>query len=104
VIEDDYSRAVAGYRLSWSAPSAYQTSLALRQAMWVKDDPRWQICGVPSCFYTDHGSDFTSKHLSVMVVERVLYRLRRRGRIEHTLGKTMYYKCKCMDMVIIVHG
>ncbi len=32
VILDDYSRAVAGYLLSFQAPSALQTSLALRQA------------------------------------------------------------------------
>jgi hypothetical protein len=38
-------------------------ALALRQAIWRKEDPRWQICGIPSTFYTDHGSDFTSKHL-----------------------------------------
>ena len=68
-IEDDYSRAVPGYRLSWSAPSAYQTSLALRQAMWVKDDPRWPMCGVPACLYTDHGSDFTSKHLEAVAAD-----------------------------------
>jgi putative transposase len=65
-IEDDYSRAVLGYRLSWSGPSAYQTSLVLRQAIWVKEDGRWPMCGVPASFYTDHGSDFTSKHFAVM--------------------------------------
>jgi putative transposase len=32
VILDDYSRAVAGYLLSFQAPSALQTALALRQA------------------------------------------------------------------------
>lgn len=68
-IEDDYSRAIPGYRLSWSAPSAYQTSLALRQAIWVKDDPRWPMCGVPACLYTDHGSDFTSKHLEAVAAD-----------------------------------
>src|SRR4051812_2314121 len=34
VILDDYSRAVAGYLLSFQAPSALQTALALRQAIW----------------------------------------------------------------------
>ncbi len=38
VIEDDKSRAIAGYRLSWSAPSAIQTALTLRQAIWRKED------------------------------------------------------------------
>ena len=34
IILDDYSRAVAGYFLSLHAPSAIQTALALRQAIW----------------------------------------------------------------------
>lgn len=63
VILNDYSRAVAGYRLSFQAPSALQTALALRQAIWRKPDPAWPICGIPAFFYTDHGSDFTSRHL-----------------------------------------
>src|SRR5262249_40570881 len=33
VILDDYSRAVAGYAVSFSAPSAIQTALTLRQAI-----------------------------------------------------------------------
>jgi len=60
---DDYSRAVAGFRLSLYEPSAIQTALVLRQAIWNKPLPQWQICGVPATFYTDHGSDFTSRHL-----------------------------------------
>ncbi|UOR10997.1 Mu transposase C-terminal domain-containing protein [Halobacillus amylolyticus] len=63
IIMDDYSRAVAGYFLSFDAPSAIQTSLALHQAIWSKEDSRWRVCGIPSIFYTDHGSDFTSDHL-----------------------------------------
>ena len=39
IILDDYSRAVAGYALSFSAPSAIQTALALRQAIWRKGRP-----------------------------------------------------------------
>jgi putative transposase len=64
VIEDDKSRALAGYWLSWSAPSAMQTALTRRPAIWRKEDPRWQVCGIPEVFYTDHGTDFTSVHLS----------------------------------------
>ena len=63
VILDDYSRAMAGYFLTFDAPSALHTSLVLRQAIWRKDDPRWHICGVPLVFYTDCGSDFLSEHL-----------------------------------------
>ena len=33
VVLDDYSRAVAGYFLSFEAPSALNTALALRQAI-----------------------------------------------------------------------
>ena len=63
VIEDDYSRCIAGYFLTFSPPNALNTALALRQAIGRKDDPRWHICGIPAVFYTDHGSDFTSRHL-----------------------------------------
>jgi putative transposase len=63
VIMDDYSRAIAGFRLSFEAPSAIQTALTLRQAIWRKSLPQWKITGLPATFYSDHGSDFTSKHL-----------------------------------------
>ncbi len=63
VILDEYSRAIAGYVIGFDAPSAFGTALALRQAVWRKDDPKWHLCGLPERFYTDHGSDFTSKHI-----------------------------------------
>jgi len=63
IVLDDYSRAVAGYYLTFSAPSIIGTALALHQAIWRKGDPKWQACGIPDVFYTDHGSDFTSRHL-----------------------------------------
>jgi len=63
VIMDDYSRAVAGFGLSFQAPSAIQTALILHQAIWRKSLPQWKITGIPETFYTDHGSDFTSEHL-----------------------------------------
>jgi len=69
VILDDYSRAVAGYRLSRSAPSALQTALALRDAIWRKAEPAWHVCGIPDVFYTDHGSDFTSQHLEQVALD-----------------------------------
>jgi putative transposase len=50
VIEDDYSRAIASFRLTFAEPTALTTALALRQAIWRKEDPRWQICGIPSVF------------------------------------------------------
>ncbi|MBO0778474.1 MAG: DDE-type integrase/transposase/recombinase [Ktedonobacteraceae bacterium] len=69
VIEDDYSRAIASFRLTFAEPTALTTALALRQAIWRKEDPRWQICGIPSVFYTDHGSDFTSKHMEQVAID-----------------------------------
>jgi putative transposase len=89
VILDDYSRAVAAYRVSTQAPSALQTALTLREAIWRKSDPRWQICGIPGTFYTDHGSDFTSRHLEqvgadlkMVLVFSEAGKPRGRGRIE----------------------
>jgi putative transposase len=63
VMMDDYSRAIAGFRLSVHAPSTIQTALTLRQAIWRKPLPQWKIFGIPATFYTDHGRDFTSDHL-----------------------------------------
>ena len=89
VILDDYSRAVAGYFLSFEPPSAIQTALALRQAIWRKDDAHWQVCGIPDVFYTDNGSDFTSRHLEQVAADlrmRLVFstpgKPRGRGRIE----------------------
>jgi putative transposase len=89
VIEDDYSRCIAGYFLTFTAPNALNTALTLRQAIWRKADPRWRICGVPDVFYTDHGSDFTSQHmeqvcadLKIRLVFSTVGMPRGRGRIE----------------------
>jgi putative transposase len=60
---DDYSRAVAGYTVFLGAPTAAQTALALRQAVWRKADPAWPVLGLPDVLYSDHGADFTSTHL-----------------------------------------
>jgi putative transposase len=69
VIIDDHSRAIAGFGLSFRAPSILQTSLVLRQAIWRKLAPHWHICGIPEVFYTDHGSDFTSNHLEQVAAD-----------------------------------
>ncbi len=93
VIIDDYSRAIAGYFLFFEAPSALQTALALRQAIWRKDDARWQVCGIPEVLYTDNGSDFTSRHLEQVAADIKMQLLfstpgkpRGRGRIERFFG------------------
>jgi len=46
VIEDDHSRAVAGYAVSLEAPSAMNTALALRHAIWRRRDPAWAVHGL----------------------------------------------------------
>ncbi|MBV8431439.1 MAG: transposase, partial [Solirubrobacterales bacterium] len=52
-----------------AAPSAIQTALALHQAIWRKARPGWQICGIPEVLYSDHGSDFTSRHLEQVAAD-----------------------------------
>lgn len=88
-IQDDHSRAVAGYAVNLGAPSALNTALALRQAIWRKPDPAWHVCGIPAVLYTDHGSDFTSRHLEQVCADlkiRAVFSLpgqpRGRGKIE----------------------
>jgi putative transposase len=68
-IMDDFSRAIAGYALNFGAPSALNSALALHQAIWRKGDPHWHVCGIPDIFYTDHGSDFTSRHLEQVAAD-----------------------------------
>ncbi|MGX6446469.1 Mu transposase C-terminal domain-containing protein [Patulibacter sp. S7RM1-6] len=93
LILDDYSRAVAGYSVFLEAPSALQTALALRQAVWRKANPAWVICGLPGTLYTDHGSDFVSQHLE-QVAANLHVRLtfstagvpQGRGKIERIFG------------------
>lgn len=89
VIIDDCSRAICGYELSFLSPSAQKTSLCFRHAMWRKSDPEWGIFGVPETFYTDHGSDFTSKHIEQVCIDlkiRLIFsqvgQPRGRGKIE----------------------
>jgi putative transposase len=69
VIEDEYSRAVAGFALSCSAPNAMHTALALHDAIWRKLDPRLRFvlqlrtdrflkisCPIPSTTYEAPGA------------------------------------------------
>lgn len=88
-VVDDYSRAIAGYMVFLGAPTALNTSLALRQAIWRKADPAWPICGIPDVLYVDHGTDFTSLHLEQASADlrfRLIYstvaRPQGRGKIE----------------------
>jgi putative transposase len=93
IVIDDHSRAVAAYRLSPDAPSALQTALALRNAIWRKAEPGWTVCGIPEILYVDHGSDFTSRHieqvcadLKIQLIFSQVGQPRGRGRIERFFG------------------
>lgn len=93
VVLDDHSRAVPGYTVGLDAPSALHTSLALRQAIWTKSDPKWPMCGIPDVLYVDHGSDFTSDHLTQVAADlkfQLVYsavaRPQGRGKIERFFG------------------
>ena len=89
VIIDDHSRTIAGFLFSFESPSAAQTALALRQAIWRKAEAHWIIFGIPEALYTDNGSDFTSTHLEQVAADlkiRLIFSTpghpRGRGRIE----------------------
>ena len=93
VVIDDHSRAIAGYTVFLGAPSALQTALALRQAIWCKAGPTWPICGIPDALYVDHGSDFTSHHMEQVAAElrieltfSTVRRPQGRGKVERFFG------------------
>jgi len=92
-ILDDCSRAVCGYTVFLGAPSAMNTTLALRQAIWHKTDPTWPTCGLPDVLYVDHGSDFTSDQLAhttvdlhIRLIHSTVARPQGRGKIERFFG------------------
>jgi putative transposase len=89
VVIDDFSRAIAGFSLFTGDPSSLQTGLALRQAIWYKQDKVWVISGIPETLYTDHGSDFTSNHikqvcldLKINLIHSIVGKPRGRGKVE----------------------
>lgn len=93
VVLDDRSRAAAGYTVFLGDPSAWQTSLALRQAIWRKTDPAWPVCGLPAGLYCDRGTDFTSTHIAyvcadlrVQLIHTPPGKPRGRGKIERLFG------------------
>lgn len=69
IIIDDYSRVISGYFISFDPPCSIHVALALRQAIWRKSNPRWQICGIPEILYSDNGSDFKSKHIKQVAID-----------------------------------
>jgi putative transposase len=93
IVIDDYSRAVAGYTIFLGAPTTLQTALALRQAIWNKQNTAWPICGIPDVLHVDHGSDFTSTHLEQVAADlhfQLVYstvgRPQGRGKVERLFG------------------
>jgi putative transposase len=92
-VMDDYSRAICGYTVFTGAPSALNTALALRQAVWRKPNPSWVMCGLPDILHVDHGSDFTSHHLErtavalhIRTIHSTVGRPQGRGKIERFFG------------------
>lgn len=92
-IMDDYSRAICGYMVFLGAPSALNTALALRQGIWPKNGAGWPMCGIPDILYVDHGSDFTSNHLTQTakdlhfeITYSTVARPQGRGKIERFYG------------------
>lgn len=92
-ILDDCSRAICGYTVFLGAPSAVNTALALRQAIWHKADPAWPMCGLPDVLYVDHGSDFISHQLAgtavdlhIRLIHSTVARPQGRGKIERFFG------------------
>lgn len=89
IIEDDYSRAIPGFFVSFDSPCAVNTALALRQAIWRKQNPDWQVCGIPEIIYTDNGSDFISEHiekvcatLKIRLINTIPGRPQGKGKVE----------------------
>lgn len=92
-VMDDYSRAICGYTVFTGALSALNTALALRQAIWRKQNPSWVTCGIPDVLHVDHGSDFTSHHLErtavglhIRTIHSTVGRPQGRGEIERFFG------------------
>ncbi len=92
-VMDDYPCAICGYTVFTGAPSALNTALALRQAIWRKTDPTWVMCGLPDILHVDHGSDFTSHHLErtaialhIRIIHSTVGRPQGRGQIERFFG------------------
>ena len=93
VILDDYSRAVLRVHGVPRRPIRANTALALRQAIWHKPEPGWNVCGIPDLLYTDHGSDFTSRRIAhtasvlhLRISHSQVARSQGRGKIERFFG------------------
>jgi putative transposase len=61
VLLDAESRAVPGYVVSTKYPDAWVIALAFWRAIMPKTNRSCDICGIPTFFETDNGSDFLSE-------------------------------------------
>ncbi len=90
MVDSDHGRVqqgVAGFAFSFDAPSTLRTALALRQAIWRKSEPHWQICGIPGALYSDNGSDFTSEHLRQVAADLKIQLIRSTPGVPRGRGK-----------------
>ena len=86
-ITDDFSRVVMGYYLGVGAANSMRIALAMRQAIWKKDDARWAVCGIPEVLYTDRGRDFKSTHIEQVCLDLKIKVVRTRRRKPRGRGK-----------------
>lgn len=86
-ITDDFSRVVMGYFLGVGAANSMRIALAMRQAIWRKDDERWPVSGIPDILYTDRGRDFKSTHIEQVCADLKIKVVRTRRRKPRGRGK-----------------
>jgi len=86
-ISDDFSRVVMGYYLGVGAANSMRIALAMRQAIWRKEDERWPVCGIPDLLYTDRGRDFKSTHIEQVCADLKIKVVRTRRRKPRGRGK-----------------
>lgn len=86
-IADDFSRVVMGYFLGVGAANSMRIALAMRQAIWRKEDERWPVAGLPEVLYTDRGRDFKSTHIEQVCVDLKIKVVRTRRKKPRGRGK-----------------
>jgi len=93
IVIDCFSRMVLGFVLSFSAPSALRTGLALARSMLPKGDflkklgvpGEWPAWGYPQIIHVDNGSDLNG-HMMHAAKRRWRFNLRNRPKGQPQLG------------------
>jgi putative transposase len=57
---DDFSRAIPGIAVTAGSANSWSITQALRHAVLPKEEPGWEVCGLPDVFQCDRGADFMS--------------------------------------------